>query len=92
MFNPPFPSRYCGSPDVARSGFGYNARGIARRYRCNNCQREFSIPHTEAAMNGKPVEIVWLLDEVGLLTAKLTDLLRKLIDKLELPTKDTSGA
>jgi hypothetical protein len=30
--------RYCGSPDVARCGFRYNARGISRRYRCNDCQ------------------------------------------------------
>ena len=76
--------RYCGSPDVARCGFRYNARGITRRYRCNDCQRKFSIPHVQIDSTSKPIEIVWLLDEVGMLTSKLTELLWDLNLKLEI--------
>jgi len=39
--------RYCGSPDISRVGFRYNARGISRRYLCNECRRKFSIPYVE---------------------------------------------
>ena len=76
--------RYCGSPDVARCGFRYNARGIARRYRCNDCQRKFSIPHIHSNLGTKPSEADWLLNEIGMLTAKLTDLLTDLSNKMEL--------
>lgn len=70
--------RYCGSLDVARCGFRYNARGIARRYFCHDCQRKFSIPHVENTVPGKPAELVWLLNEVGMLISKLTDLVSEL--------------
>ena len=50
--------RHCGSPDIARCGFRYNARGIARRYFCHDCQRKFSIPHAENSVTGKPAELV----------------------------------
>jgi len=83
--------RYCGSPDVARCGFRYNARGITRRYRCNDCQRKFSIPHALSATNGKPIEVVWLLNEVGMLTSKLLDLLTELNGRLELTAEATKS-
>jgi len=76
--------RYCGSPDLARCGFRYNARGISRRYKCNDCQRKFSIPHIQSGPDSKPAEMVWLLNEVGMLTSKLTELLSDLNMKLEL--------
>ena len=74
--------RYCGSPDVSKCGFRYNSRGISRRYRCSDCQRKFSIRIAENSMK-KPSEIVWLLNEVGLLTTKLTDLLCELNLRIE---------
>jgi DNA-directed RNA polymerase subunit RPC12/RpoP len=81
--------RYCGSPDVARCGFRYNARGISRRYRCNECQRKFSINHIPASTEAKPAEIVWLLNEIGMLTSKLTELLTELNDRMELASRIT---
>ena len=78
--------RYCGSPDVAKCGFRYNSRGIARRFFCNDCQRKFSIPYVQDALQ-RPSELVWLLNEVGSLTAKLTDLLSELNLRLELAGK-----
>jgi predicted RNA-binding Zn-ribbon protein involved in translation (DUF1610 family) len=74
--------RYCGSPDIARCGFRYNARWISRRYRCNDCQRKFSIPHIQSGPDAKPSELTWLLDEIGMLTLKLTELLAQVNDKL----------
>jgi len=76
--------RYCGSPDVARCGFRYNTRGITRRYRCNDCQRKFSVPHVQDSAKGRPVELVWLLNEVGMLTSKLTELLTDLHNQIDL--------
>jgi len=76
--------RHCGSPDVARCEFRYDARGIARRYRCNDCERKFSIPHVQSGLDSKPDELVWLLNEVGMLTSKLTELITELNTKLEL--------
>ena len=34
-------------------------------------------------MPGKPVELVWLFNEIGMLTSKLTDLLVQLNDMIE---------
>lgn len=76
--------RYCASPDVSRCGFRYNARGIARRYRCNECQRKFSIPHVQNDSAAKPSELTWLLNEIGMLTSKLNELLAELNDKMGL--------
>jgi DNA-directed RNA polymerase subunit RPC12/RpoP len=76
--------RYCGSPDIARCGFRYNARGIARRYRCNDCQRKFSIPHVQSAIQTKPTELTWLVSEIAMLTSKLTELLSELNTHMEL--------
>ncbi len=75
--------RYCGSIDIARCGFRYNARGIARRFRCNDCQRKFSIPHVQNRTESKPAEIVWLINEVGMLITRLNDLLSELNSKLD---------
>jgi DNA-directed RNA polymerase subunit RPC12/RpoP len=75
--------RYCGSPDISGCGFRYNSHGIARRYRCNDCQRKFSIPHVQGSLGTKPSELVWLLDQLGMLTSKLTDLLEELNMRLE---------
>jgi hypothetical protein len=80
--------RYCGSLDVAGCGFRYNARGIARRFRCNDCQRKFSIPHVQNVANSKPDDMVWLLNEVGMLTSRLTDLVSELNRKLESPSSN----
>jgi DNA-directed RNA polymerase subunit RPC12/RpoP len=76
--------RYCGSPDVAGCGFRYNARGIARRYRCNECQRKFSIAHIGQTSQAEPSSLIWLINEVGMLTTKLTDLLVELNSNIEL--------
>ena len=69
--------RYCGSPDISRCGFRYNARGISRRYYCHECERKFSIRivESEQAIANVPSEVVWLLDEVGLQVSKLNDFL-----------------
>jgi predicted RNA-binding Zn-ribbon protein involved in translation (DUF1610 family) len=83
--------RYCGSPDIARCGFRYNARGIARRYVCQDCRRKFSVPHILSETNGKPLEVIWLLNEVGMLVSKLSDLLTELSSKLDLTAAITKG-
>jgi hypothetical protein len=35
-------------------------------------------------MGTRPLELVWLLNEIGMLTSKLTDLLTEVNDKMEL--------
>ena len=76
--------RYCGSPDISRCGFRYNARGISRRYYCHECERKFSIRIVESqqAIASVPAEVVWLLDEVGLQVSKLNGLLTQLDSRL----------
>jgi len=75
--------RYCGSVDVARCGFRYGARGISRRFVCHDCLRKFSIQYTNTSADSKPHELAWLLNQVGQLTTKLTDLLQEINAKLE---------
>lgn len=75
--------RNCGSVDVAGCGFRYGARGISRRFVCRDCLRKFSIPYTNTSAESKPQELAWLLNQVGQLTSKLTDLLREMNTKLE---------
>jgi hypothetical protein len=70
--------RYCGAPDIASCGFRYNARGLSRRFRCNECQRKFSIPHIQRDPNAKPFELTWLLNEVGMLISRLNDMIYQL--------------
>lgn len=75
--------RYCGSLDVAGCGFRYGARGISKRFVCHDCLRKFSIPYTNNSAESKPQELAWLLNQVGQLTSKLTDLLQEMNTKLE---------
>ncbi len=79
--------RYCSSPDIARCGFRYNSRGIVRRYRCNDCQRKFAIPFVRANEQGTPSapsEVAWLLNEIGMLTSKLSELLSEFNSRMEV--------
>ena len=75
--------RYCGGQDLGRSGFRYNSRGIIRRYKCNDCLRKFSIPHVQRDIQATPSEVAWLLNEIGMLTSKLAELLQEMNAKLE---------
>jgi len=84
--------RYCGSPDVARCGFRYNARGISRRYKCNECERKFSIVHVQNNAGARPSELTWLLNEIGMLTARLTDLLIEVNERMEVTSHFTENA
>ncbi len=68
--------RYCGSPDVSRCGFRYNAYGISRRLRCNECLRKFSIKYTNSA-DKSPSELTWLLAEIGMVLTKLEELIER---------------
>lgn len=81
--------RYCGSPDIARCGFRYNARGIASRYRCNDCQRKFSIVNVERPAGSMPTEIVWLLNEIGLTISRVHDLLTEINRRVESDSNST---
>jgi len=75
----PIKCRYCGSLDISRVGFRYNARGISRRHLCNECRRKFSIPYVEPqASLGAPSGTLWLLSQIAMLASKLNDLLRDL--------------
>lgn len=78
--------RYCSSLDIAGCGFRYGARGISRRYFCRDCQRKFSIPYVHASPDNKPNELAWLLNEVGMLITRLTELLSQM--NLELESTD----
>jgi hypothetical protein len=79
----PIRCRYCGSPDISRVGFRYNARGISRRYICNECRRKFSVPYIEPqSAIGMPSGTIWLLSQVAMLTSKLNDLLKDLDDRI----------
>jgi len=63
-------------------GFRYNARGIARRYFCNECRRKFSVPYVEPhAAPGLPSGTLWLLTQVAMLTSKLNELLSDLEER-----------
>jgi hypothetical protein len=74
--------RYCGSPDVRGCGFRYNARGIVKRHLCLDCEKKFSIPYVGRSTDH--LELGWLLNEIGMLTTKLTELLSDLNDHLEV--------
>jgi transposase-like protein len=65
--------RYCGSPDISRCGFRYNAYGISRRLRCNECLRKFSVKYTDSSVG--PSEMTWLIAEVGTVLTKLEELI-----------------
>ena len=75
--------RYCGSMDVAKCGFRYNSRGIARRYYCQDCQRKFSVPYVEQqGTRHVPSDALWLLGQVAMLTSKLNDLIESLNERI----------
>jgi len=79
----PLKCRYCGSLDISKVGFRYNARGISRRYLCNECRRKFSVPYVEPqAALGAPSGMLWLLSQVAMLASKLNDLLRDLDERI----------
>ena len=69
--------RYCGSPDISRCGFRYNAYGISRRLRCNECLRKFSVKYTDSNETS-PTEMVWLVAEVGMVLTKLEELIERI--------------
>ena len=71
--------RYCGSLDISACGFRYNAYGISKRYRCNECLRKFSIKYLDRANTGQPPsEMIWLLAEIGMILNKLENLIENL--------------
>ena len=76
--------RYCGSLDVTGCGFRYGARGISKRFVCHDCLRKFSIPYTNISADSKTQELGWLLNQVGQLTTKLTNLLQEINSRLEV--------
>jgi transposase-like protein len=79
----PMRCRYCGSLDISKVGFRYNARGISRRYICNECRRKFSVAYAEPqAAPGAPSGTLWLLSQVAMLTSKLNDLLKDLDERI----------
>jgi len=83
--------RYCGSPDIAKCGFRYNSRGMARRYFCHDCQRKFSVPYIEKeATSVAPSETLWLLGQVAMLTSKLNDLIRELDERIMSRTEQVT--
>ena len=69
--------RYCGSPDISRCGFRYNAYGISRRLRCNECLRKFSVKYTDSS-ESNPSEMTWLLAEIGMILTKLEELIERI--------------
>jgi transposase-like protein len=69
--------RYCGSPDISRCGFRYNAYGISRRLRCNECLRKFSVKYTNNSAS-PPSEITWLIAEIGMVLTKLEELIDRI--------------
>jgi hypothetical protein len=83
--------RYCSSIDIAGCGFRYGARGISRRFVCHDCLRKFSIPYTNVSAESKTQELTWLLNQVGQLTTKLTDLIQAINAKLEIVVDTTKG-
>ena len=52
-----------------------------KRYLCLDCERKFSIPYVGRSTDH--LELGWLLNEVGMLTSKLTELLSELNDHME---------
>jgi|SRR5208337_3105436 len=70
--------RYCGSPDISGTGYRYNAYGISKRIRCNECHRKFSIKQSNSSgFDQLPSETVWLLSEIGMVLNKLELLIEK---------------
>jgi hypothetical protein len=74
----PLKCRYCGSLDISGTGYRYNAYGISKRIRCNECHRKFSIKQSNSSgFNRLPSETIWLLSEIGMVLNKLELLIEK---------------
>jgi hypothetical protein len=85
--NKPLRCRYCGSPDIRRCGFRYNARGIVRRYYCNECRRKFSIKYVGQPASETPSELIWVLNELGASLTRTNDLIAEINRKVSvIPT------
>jgi hypothetical protein len=79
----PLRCRYCESPDIRGCGFRYNARGISRRYFCNECRRKFSIKYIgQDATTNPPSELTWLLNELSVTLSRIDDLACEINTKL----------
>ena len=77
--------RHCGSLDISGTGYRYNAYGISKRIRCNECHRKFSIKQSNSSgFNRLPSETVWLLSEIGMVLNKLELLIEKCALNLEV--------
>lgn len=74
--------RHCSSPDVRGCGLRFNLRGVMKRYFCNDCHRKFSLRLIENST--AHLELGWLLNEIGMLTTKLTELLSDMNSRLEI--------
>ncbi|MGO9644542.1 MAG: hypothetical protein ACLPY5_07320 [Candidatus Bathyarchaeia archaeon] len=53
-----------------------------KRYVCLDCERKFAIPYVGRSTDS--LELGWLLNEIGMLTTKLTELLSDMNERLEL--------
>lgn len=69
--------RYCGSPGISRCGFRYNAYGISRRFRCNECLRKLSVKYT-GTVESSPSEMIWLIAEIGMVLTNLEELIDRI--------------
>ncbi len=58
--------RYCGSPDLRKCGFRYNAHGIAHRYYCYQCQRKFEFSQGDMSFLNALVDTHQQLDPKSL--------------------------
>jgi hypothetical protein len=76
--------RHCSSPDIRGCGYRFNSGGIMKRYFCNECHRKFSLRFVEKS--SEHFELGWLLNEIGMLTAKLTELLSDMNARIEILT------
>lgn len=76
--------RHCSSQDVRGCGLRFNLRGVMKRYFCNECHRKFSLRYVERS--SEHFELGWLLNEIGMLTMKLTELLSDMNARLEILT------
>ncbi len=60
-----------------------------KRYLCLDCERKFSIPYVGRSTDH--LELGWLLNEIGMLTTKLTELLSDLNDHMEFIENSTTS-
>ena len=49
----------------------------------DDCQRKFSIPYVQSSPENRPNELAWLINEVGMLITRLTQLISQLNAKLD---------